>query len=126
MNGVVVFLILLGTFPFFFPDACRAWLERVQRWLVMYEERRKRQWHAERALEAETHEWGQWIQHAKRTLPKVKSAKERLLLLTQIRAAGERFLAGVAWGEGGKSLQPRFKQVEEKTKAVLDLLNDNA
>lgn len=122
MNGVVVFLILLGTFPFFFPDACRAWLERVQRWLVMYEERRKRQWRAECALEEETHEWGQWIQHAKRMLPKAKSAEERLLLLTQIRAAGERFLAGVARWEEEQAAQPRLKQVEEKTNGMLDLL----
>src|SRR5687767_6727660 len=99
---VVVFFILLGAFPFLFPDACRVWLERVQRWLVAYEEKWRRQWRAERAVGEETREWRRWVNTAKQTLNKVKTTEERALLRAQIRAAGERFLAGVTQWEEGK------------------------
>jgi hypothetical protein len=126
MNAVVVFFILLGAFPFLFPDVCRVWLERVQQWLVAYEEKRKQTWRVERALEEETREWEQWVQHAKWTLHRAKSAEERVLLLAQIEAAGERFLGSLNHWEDGKPADPAMKKVEKKTKAVLDLLSDNA
>jgi hypothetical protein len=124
MNAVVVFLILLGAFPFLFPDVCRVWLERMQQWLVAYQEQRNRQWRAECAVEEETREWEQWVQHAKRTLHRAKSAEERVLLLAQIRAAGERFLGSLHHGESSKPAYPAMKNVEDKTIAVLDLLSN--
>jgi hypothetical protein len=126
MNSVVVFFILLGAFPFLFPEVCRVWLERAQQWLVAYEEKLKRQWRAERAVEAETQEWQRWIKHAMQTLRRTKTAEERVLVCAQLKAAGERFLAGVAQCEEGKPDHPAMKTAEEKTKAFLDLLNGGA
>jgi hypothetical protein len=123
MNNVVVFFILLGAFPFLFPDACRMWLERAQQWLVAYEEKLKRQWWAERAVEAETQEWQRWIKDAKQTLRPTKTAEERVLVRVQLKAAGERFLAGVSQSAEGKPDHPAMKTAEEKTKAFLDLLS---
>jgi hypothetical protein len=123
MNTVVVFFILLGAFPFLFPDACRMWLERAQQWLVAYDEKLKQKWRAERAVEAETQEWQRWINHAKQIFRRTKTAEERVLVRAQLKAAGERFLAGVSRCEEGKPDHPAMKTAEKKTKAFLDLLS---
>jgi hypothetical protein len=123
MNLVVVVFILFGVFPFLFPEACRSWLERAQGWLTADEPQQKRTWRAERAVEEETREWMRWVRQGKRTLPRVKSEVERVLLLAQLQAAGERFLAGLSQSAEGKPAHPAIETVAQKTTALLELLD---
>jgi hypothetical protein len=99
------------------------WLERAQRWLAAYEEKRKRTWRAERAVVEETRAWERWVWQGKHALHRTKSAEERGLLLAQLQAAGERFLAGHTHWEDGKPAGATMDTVRKKTNALIALLN---